>query len=272
MPKRQSTAAQMARLRQAGTGERYTAALRAVQADESKQFRMFNTDGAGWAPIIERADRQLAQIWPAGPRPHWEENFGKLCVKPYPWGSAPDEVVSVLLKAFAESAVTCQACPSPGRKRVVWIWNDEYGWVAPWVKTCCDDCYWVPRNLVGDRRYQDLFDMYEAPVPYSGDGCCQESEDVTSAVREEFEHGGVPALLAKLEELRRSMWRRSPHNDLHSGHGIVVSVERACTPMLLQTEVVGAPGLPPAERRQVTRAINGLFEALSEMEAEEHRD
>ncbi|MFE7779262.1 hypothetical protein ACFU5O_36445 [Streptomyces sp. NPDC057445] len=276
MPKRQSTAAQMARLRQAGTGEKYTEALRAVQSARADRFVMFSARGAGWKPITERAVRRLAQIWPAGPAPHWEEKFGELCWKSFPWMSAPAEAAAVVRKAFAEAAITCQTCPAPGRKRVVWIWDSEYGWITPWVKNCCDGCYWVPRNLTNDGTYRFLVEEYEEPEPEPEmGGCCVAIEDVALAVRAEFDQGGVPALLAKLEELRESMWSRSPHYDVYSGHAVVLAVDRACGPLLYrmrQAGIVSELLLPEAERRQVVRAINDLEGALSRMAAEEQRD
>ncbi|MGW0631287.1 hypothetical protein [Streptomyces sp. NPDC002758] len=276
MPKRQSTDAQMARLRQAGTGEKYTEALRFVQSGRRDRFVMFSARGAGWNRITTRAAQQLAQIWPAGPAPHWEEKFGELCWKTFPWSNAPEAAAAVVRKAFAEAATTCQTCPSPGRKRVVWIWDAEYGWVMPWVKTCCDRCYFVPRNLTNDEQYRYLVEEYEEPEPEPVDyGCCVAIGDVASAVRAQFDQGGVPALLAKLEELRESMWSRSAHYDVFSGHAVVLAVEEACAPLLYrvwQAGVVSEPLVPVAERRQVAWAIDGLMRVLSEVAAEEHRD
>ncbi|MGW7029095.1 hypothetical protein ACWGFX_18140 [Streptomyces xanthophaeus] len=271
MPKRQSTAAQMARLRQAGTGEKYTQALRPLR------FRMFSARGAGWDPITERTARQLAQIWPAGPRPHWEEKFGELCWKTFPRWDAPAEATVVVRKALAEAAITCQTCPSPGRKRVVWIWDTEYGWITPWVKTCCDCCYRVPRNLTNTPEYLDLLWEYEEPEPDADhlNGCCDAIEDVASAVRAQFDAGGVPALLAELVKLRESIGERSPHHDVFSGHAVVLAVEQACAPLLYriwQTGVVSEPLLPEPERRRVEQAVDGLQQALHEMVGEEHRD
>ncbi|MEU4213223.1 hypothetical protein AB0F13_25085 [Streptomyces sp. NPDC026206] len=274
MPKRQPTVAQMARLRQVGTGEKYTEALRAVHSARSQQFVMFCARGAGWNPITERAARRFTQIWPSGPRPHWEEKFGELCWKSFPWSTAPAEASAVILKAFAEAEVTCQTCPSPGRKRVVWIWEPQYGWITPWVKTCCDGCYWVPRNLLDDKEYQFLFEEYEETEP-DPDGCCVAIEEVASAVRAQFDQGGVPALRPMLEELRKSMWSRSPHYDVFSGHAVAMAVERACEPLFFrvrQGEVVSDPLLSAAERQQVAQAIGRQMEVLREMEAEEHRD
>lgn len=273
MPKRQSTDAQMARLRQAGTGEKYTEALRFVQSGRSDRFVMFGARGAGWDPITERAIQQLRQIWPAAPAPHWEEKYGELCWKTFPWLDAPKDAAAVVLKAFTEAATTCQTCPSPGRKRVVWIWDPGYGWIMPWVKTCCDRCYFVPRNLTNDLQYRHLVEEYEEPEPDPA-GCCQALEEVASAVRAQFDQGGVPALLVKLEELRESMWRRSPHFDVFSGHAVVLAVEEACVPLLhrvWQAGVVSEPVLPAAERRQVVQAIGGLMEVLSAVVEEEHR-
>ncbi|MFE5873571.1 hypothetical protein ACFQ6V_33660 [Streptomyces roseifaciens] len=161
MPKRQSTVAQRARLRQAGTGEKYTEALRAVQSAQADRFEIFSARGAGWDPITSGTARRLAQIWPAGPAPHWEEKFGELCWKSLPWRDAPTEAQAMVREAFAKAAVTCQICPSPGRKRVVWIWGGEYGWSMPWVKTCCDSCYFVPQKLVNNSEYRYLVEEYE---------------------------------------------------------------------------------------------------------------
>lgn len=278
MPKRRSTDAQMARLRQAGTGEKYTEALRFVQSDRSDRFVIFSARGAGWNPITKRAAQRLAQIWPAGPAPHWEEKFGELCWKTFPWRDAPADAVAVVKKAFAEAVLTCQTCPSPGRKRVVWIWDAEYGWIMPWVKTCCDRCYVGPGNLTNDERYRYLVEEYEEPDSEPEPepvGCCVAIEDVALAVRAEFDRGGVPALLAKLEELRESMWLRSPHYDVFSGHAVVMAADQACAPLLYrvwQAGIVSEPLLPEAERRQVARAVNGLGEALHRAAVEEHRD
>ncbi|MET7814200.1 hypothetical protein ABZT26_25555 [Streptomyces sp. NPDC005395] len=275
MPKRQSTAAQMARIRQAGTGEKYTEALRAVTT-ESRRFVMFSARGAGWDPITRRATQQLAQIWPGGPTPHWEEKFGDLCTKTWPWSTAPAEARAVLQKALTEAAVTCQTCPSPGRKRVVWIWAAEYGWVCPWVKTCCDGCYWVPRKLLDDPTYQDLFEDYEEPLPDPG-GCCEPIAGLAAEVRAQYSQGGTPALLAKLEELRTTMWSRSPHYDVFSGHAVRMAVEHACRPLLLRVRQAGAgvfsePLLPKEERQQVVRALEGIAEVHRAVAAEELRD
>ncbi|MER5619179.1 hypothetical protein [Streptomyces sp. NPDC002215] len=137
----------MARLWQDGTGERHTAALRAVQSRSEQRFREFSARGDGWDAVTRRATERLAQVWPGGRAPRWEEKFGDLCWKPCPLDS-PDEAKTVIREAIADAAVTCQTCPSPGRKRVVWIWDSEYGWVMPWVKTVCDSCYFVPCKLL----------------------------------------------------------------------------------------------------------------------------
>jgi len=273
MPKKQSTAAQKARQRQAATGEKYTTALRAQTAGPIRH-RPFSAKGEGWAPIIERAERKLIEVWPACPKPHWEEKFGDLCWKYVPAG-APMDVWRVISAAIKEASGTCQTCPSPGRKRVVWDWDSHYGWVMPWVKTCCDVCYHVPEHLRNDMAYLDLVEQYEEPVP-GIERCCVAIEDVTSAVRAQFDQGGVPALLAKLEQLHESMWSRSPHYDVFSGHAVVLAVEQACTPLLLgerQAGVRSEPLVSTAEqRRQVVRAMGGLLEVLSEVVAEENRD
>ncbi|OLZ65497.1 hypothetical protein AVW11_17045 [Streptomyces amritsarensis] len=161
MPKKQSTAAQRARQRQAASGENYTTALRA-RSGPPFRHKMFSARGAGWAPIIERAERDLALVWPGHPAPHWEEKFGDLCWKGAPWSQGPD-VWAVVGRALREAATTCQTCPSPGRKRVVWIWDtgEFRGWVMPWVKTCCDACGHVPHHLRSDESYLDLVEEYE---------------------------------------------------------------------------------------------------------------
>lgn len=160
MPKKQSTAARKARQRQAATGEKYTTALRSQGSPV--RHRAFSADGAGWAPIIERAERSLDEVWPGHPRPYWEEKYGDLCWKFGAPVGAPAEVWTVIEEATREASSTCQTCPSPGRKRVVWNWDSYYGWVMPWVKTCCDACYHVPPHLRSDRQYLALVDQYEA--------------------------------------------------------------------------------------------------------------
>ena len=275
MPKRQSTDAQMARLRQAGTGEKYTEALRFVQSGRSDRFVMFSARGAGWDPITKRAVQQLRQIWPAAPAPHWEEKYGELCWKTFPWLDAPKDAAAVVLKAFTEAATTCQTCPSPGRKRVVWIWDAEYGWIMPWVKTCCDRCYFLPRNFTNDPQYRFLVEEYEEPkLEPDPVGCCEAIEEVASEVRAQFDQGGMPGLLAKLDKLRESMWRRSAHYDVYSGHAVVMAVEKACVPLLHRVGQAGVwsdPLLPAPERRQVLQAIDSLLGVLSAVNAEEHR-
>lgn len=89
MPRKQSTAAQKARRRRAATGEKYTAALRA-RATGPARHRQFSARGAGWAPIIERAERRLDEVRPGHPTPDWEEKFGDLCWKGTPWPQGPD--------------------------------------------------------------------------------------------------------------------------------------------------------------------------------------
>ncbi|WP_406172826.1 hypothetical protein [Streptomyces sp. NBC_00996] len=273
MPRKQSTAAQKARQRQAATGEKYTIALRA-QTSGLVRHRPFSARGAGWAPIIERAEGQLSEVWADCPRPHWEEKFGDLCWKYVP-ADAPLDVWRVVRVAVKEASGTCQTCPSPGRKRVVWDWDSNYGWVMPWVKACCDVCYHVPEHLRNDRTYLNLVEQYEEaerePVPV---GCCVAIEEVASVVWDRFDQGGVPALLTKLGELRESMRSRSPHYDVFSGHAVVLAVEEACAPLMhrvWQAGVVSEPVLLAAERRQVLQAIDGMLGALSEMAAEERR-
>ncbi|MEW2511111.1 hypothetical protein [Streptomyces sp. NPDC046870] len=203
MPKKQSTAAHKARQRQAATGEKYTTALRA-RTPGPVRHRPFSARGAGWAPIIERAGRKLIEVWPNCPGPQGEEKFGDLCWKYVPAG-APGDVGRVISAAVKEASGTCQACPSPGRKRGVGDWDGHYGWVMPWVKTCCDACHHVPEHLRSDSAYLDLGEQYEQPAPGT-DGCCVTIEDVAPAVRAQFDQGGVPALPAKPEELREPMW------------------------------------------------------------------
>ncbi|MFF4490032.1 hypothetical protein ACFY0F_26660 [Streptomyces sp. NPDC001544] len=150
----------------------------------------------------------------------------------------------------------------------------EYGWSLPWVKTCCDRCYFVPRNLTSDPQYRYLVEEYEEPEPGDPIGCCETLEEVAAEVRAEFDQGGMSALLAKLEKLPESMWRRSAHYDVYSGHAVVMAVEKACVPLLHRVGQAGAwsdPLLPAHERRQVLQAIDSLLGVLSAMTAEEHR-
>ncbi|WP_189269649.1 hypothetical protein [Streptomyces fuscichromogenes] len=280
MPKRQSTSAQKARQRQASGEGNYAALLRDEQAvSPTRRFAMFTARGAVWDPITARAERHLAQFWTEAPRPYWEEKFGELCVKAFPWAAAPNAARTVILHAFKEAKATCQTCPSPGRKRVV-IGSTEHGcWGVPWVKTCCDNCYWVPRNIFHGQRYQvlvneyrELVAQYEEPRP-AATACCTAITEVISAVRERLVQEGMPGLLTKLEELRESMWSRSAHYDVFSGHGVVLAVEQVCTPLLFPTRKAGVwsePLLPVEERRQVVRAIDGLMNVLGEVVAEEH--
>lgn len=125
MPKMQSTAAQRARQRQATTGEKYTTALRS-ETRPAVEHSMFSAGGAGWAPILRRAELELDEVWPGHPTPHWEEKFGDLCWKGAPWSQGP-EVWAVINRATRKASSTCQTCPSPGRKRVIWIGEDWGG-------------------------------------------------------------------------------------------------------------------------------------------------
>ncbi|MFJ9580689.1 hypothetical protein ACIRQF_30400 [Streptomyces sp. NPDC101191] len=105
-------------------------------------------------------------------------------------------------------------------------------------------------------------------------GCCVAVEALASKVSDEFDQGGVPALLATLEELRGSMWSRSAHYDIFSGHGVVLAVESVCIPLLFRVRVAGVwsePVLPTAQRRQVRQAIGRLEGVLCEVAAEELR-
>lgn len=123
---------------------------------------MFSPRGAGWGPIIRQAERELDEVWPDHPRPHWEEKFGELCWKYADW-SQPG-VPEVLRRAFREAAAVCQTCPSPGRLRVIWIWEGYIdGWLCPWVKNCCDACYYCPPHLRNYGEYRWLFEEYEEP-------------------------------------------------------------------------------------------------------------
>ncbi|MER5471035.1 hypothetical protein [Streptomyces sp. NPDC002685] len=171
--------------------------------------------------------------------------------------------------------MTCQTCPSPGRKRVVYTWNDEYDRRGmAWVKTCCDACYNVPHGAGEDGEYRHFAEQYEDPEP-DPDGCCVALDDVASAVRARFDQGGMPALLAKLEELRESMWSCSPHYDVLGDHAVVLTVQGACVPLMhrvWQAGVVSEPVLSAAERRQILRTIDGMQRALIAMVEEEHRD
>ncbi|MFF3576663.1 hypothetical protein [Streptomyces mirabilis] len=156
MPRKQSTAAQRARQRQAATGQKYTAALR-IETRPTVQHAMFSADGAGWAPIIQRAERKLREIWPGRTAPHWSEKLGDLH-RDVRWPQSC-EVWAVLTQARQEASATCQTCPSPGRKRVVWVGEDWGG--MPWVKTCCDTCYYVPSRERSGREYLSLVEHYE---------------------------------------------------------------------------------------------------------------
>ncbi|MFJ5217219.1 hypothetical protein ACIP98_21155 [Streptomyces sp. NPDC088354] len=164
MPKNQTTAARRARERQAATGENYTTALRTTTEPRPRyDHRAFSARGAGWTPILRRAEQELAHLWPGGPKPHWEEKFGDLCWKRIPM-DAPAEARKVIGGAKVEAAATCQMCPSPGRKRVVWTYehDGEFSrWLQPWVKTLCNACSHVLPHLRDDVEYLDLVDEYE---------------------------------------------------------------------------------------------------------------
>lgn len=71
-----------------------------------------------------------------------------------PGGKPPPGPLRSYVKAFAEVEVMCQSCPSPRRERVVWIWGGEYGRIMPCTKTCCGDCYFVPRHLLNHEEYR----------------------------------------------------------------------------------------------------------------------
>lgn len=106
-------------------------------------------------------------------------------------------------------------------------------------------------------------------------GCCVAIEEVAALVRDRFAQGGVPALLTQLGELRESMWSRSPHYDVFSGHAVVLAVDEACAPWLYrvwQAGVVSEPVLLADDRQQVLQTIDGMRKVLSEMAAEELRD
>jgi hypothetical protein len=271
VPKNQSTAAQRARQRQAATGEKYTTALRA-EAPGPVRFRPYSARGAGWVPILRQAEQEIAVAWPDGPLPHWEEKFGDLCWKRIVRG--PEAVWRIVGEAATQAARTCQTCPSPGRKRVVWDWQPQYGWVMPWVKTCCDACYYVPQHLKDDPDYLDLVDEYEEPIDTRA-GCCTAIDGLALLVRAEFERGGLAALLAKLAELHQTLWSRSPHWDVFSGHAVLLAVEEACTPLMYRVRQEGIwsdPVLAVDERRQVVQVMEGMYKLLSTMEAEELRD
>lgn len=161
MPKKQSTAGKKARQRQAETGEKYTKALRA-QAPGPVRFRAFSVEGAGWAPILERADHRLGKILPGVRVLCWEEKFGGLNWRLHaPINDIPREAWQVIYEAAREANVTCQTCPLPGQQRVVCTWDDEYGWLMPWVKTCCDACYHLPDGVQDTWEYRHLADQYE---------------------------------------------------------------------------------------------------------------
>lgn len=159
MPRKQPTAAQRARQRQASTGQKYTAALRA-EIRRPVTFGMFSAAGAGWAPIIERAERRLREVWPEDLRPYWGEKFGNLVWKGgASWSEDSKVWWPVVYQAVREASFTCQTCPSPGRKRVVGVGLEWGG--APWVKTCCDACYYVPPYLRSGQEYLSLVEHYE---------------------------------------------------------------------------------------------------------------
>lgn len=106
-------------------------------------------------------------------------------------------------------------------------------------------------------------------------GCCVPLQDVACAVRAQFDQGGVPALLARLKQLRDWMFSRSPHYDVFSAHAVMLAVEQACGPLLYRVWQAGTtsePLLSEAERRQVVQAVNDLEQALHKLVLEELHD
>ncbi|MFD4977922.1 hypothetical protein [Streptomyces sp. NPDC058424] len=89
-------------------------------------------------------------------------------------------------------------------------------------------------------------------------------EDLALAMCTQFDQGGLPALLAKLEELRESMWWRSPHYDVFSGHAVVLAVEQACEtgPGQVRRRQGLARRDSPAERRLVRLAMRSKTDRL----------
>ncbi|MCX4538330.1 hypothetical protein [Streptomyces sp. NBC_01669] len=116
---------------------------------------------------------------------------------------------------------------------------------------------------------------HEEPEEYAMPVCCLAEEVVASDVRARFDQGGVSGLLAILEELRKSMWLRSPHHDIFSGHGVLLAVNQVCDPLLHRVWLAGVVSEPLAsqvERRQIAQAVDRLWKALHRGEDEELRD
>lgn len=105
-------------------------------------------------------------------------------------------------------------------------------------------------------------------------GCCELNAWIASDLQARLDQGGVPALLAKLEELQNTMLSRSPHYDVYSGHGVLTAVRTVCNPLVYRTMLAGivTEPLPEGERRHVSQAVRKLEEALGRMAAEELRD
>jgi hypothetical protein len=87
--------------------------------------------GDGWEPLIREASGQLEalislQLHPENYRAaQVKEKFATLCF--YMTDSTP-EMAEIIRKASAKSAVTCEECGAPGKRRG-----------RGWVYTACDD-------------------------------------------------------------------------------------------------------------------------------------